>query len=98
MENGEKVITGAAVALYRHTCYDLLPVSYKVIVLDTSLLVKKALAALLQHGALAARLAIACNSVLMSTCSMVPGVQSAPLWDSTTMRFAGMLTGWLHLN
>ncbi|KAI8592074.1 hypothetical protein BDZ88DRAFT_392890 [Geranomyces variabilis] len=59
----------AATALQRHTCYDLLPVSYKVIVFDTSLPVKKALAALLQHG-----------------------VQSAPLWDSVRMRFAGMLT------
>ncbi|KAI8815947.1 uncharacterized protein EV422DRAFT_572289 [Fimicolochytrium jonesii] len=61
--------TPAALALQRHTCYDLLPVSYKVIVLDTSLPVKKALAALLQHG-----------------------VQSAPLWDSSEMKFAGMLT------
>ncbi|KAJ3017769.1 AMP-activated serine/threonine-protein kinase regulatory subunit [Thoreauomyces humboldtii] len=61
--------TPAATALQRHTCYDLLPVSYKVIVFDTSLPVKKALAALLQHG-----------------------VQSAPLWDSIRMRFAGMLT------
>ncbi|KAJ3332896.1 hypothetical protein HDU76_012696 [Blyttiomyces sp. JEL0837] len=32
------------------TCYDLLPPSYKLIVLETSLLVKKALSALLQHG------------------------------------------------
>ncbi|KAJ3126227.1 AMP-activated serine/threonine-protein kinase regulatory subunit [Nowakowskiella sp. JEL0407] len=37
-------------SLKRHTCYDLLPVSHKVIVFDTSLLLKKALAALLQHG------------------------------------------------
>ncbi|KAL2911632.1 AMP-activated serine/threonine-protein kinase regulatory subunit [Polyrhizophydium stewartii] len=56
-------------ALKRHTCYDLLPVSLKVIVFDTSLLLKKALTALIQHG-----------------------VQSAPLWDSETQRFAGMLT------
>ncbi|TPX64931.1 hypothetical protein SpCBS45565_g05536 [Spizellomyces sp. 'palustris'] len=69
MENGSNLVTGAAEALKRHTCYDLLPVSYKIIVLDTSLLVKKALAALLQHG-----------------------VQSAPLWDSSEQRFAGMLT------
>ncbi|RKO92010.1 hypothetical protein BDK51DRAFT_15168, partial [Blyttiomyces helicus] len=56
-------------SLKRHSCYDVLPVSYKIIVFDVSLLVKKALAALLQHGA-----------------------QSAPLWDSTEQRFAGMLT------
>ncbi|KAJ3292225.1 AMP-activated serine/threonine-protein kinase regulatory subunit [Borealophlyctis nickersoniae] len=36
--------------LKRTSCYDLLPVSYKIIIFDTSLLVKKALAALLQHG------------------------------------------------
>ncbi|KAJ8329781.1 AMP-activated serine/threonine-protein kinase regulatory subunit [Batrachochytrium dendrobatidis] len=58
-----------SVALRKHTCYDLLPVSFKVIVFDTSLLLKKALTALIQHG-----------------------VQSAPLWDSATQEFAGMLT------
>ena len=36
--------------LMKYTCYDLLPMSFKVIVLDTSLLFKKALAVLLQHG------------------------------------------------
>ncbi|KAJ1341222.1 hypothetical protein BSLG_004157 [Batrachochytrium salamandrivorans] len=37
-------------ALKKHTCYDLLSVSLKVIVFDTSLLLKKALSALIQHG------------------------------------------------
>ncbi|PKY49921.1 CBS-domain-containing protein [Rhizophagus irregularis] len=55
--------------LKQHSSYDVLPVSYRVIVLDTSLLVKKALAALMQNG-----------------------VVSAPLWDSTNQKFAGMLT------
>ncbi|KAJ3090538.1 AMP-activated serine/threonine-protein kinase regulatory subunit [Quaeritorhiza haematococci] len=36
-------------ALRRYTCYEILPISYKLIVFDTTLLVKKALAALLQH-------------------------------------------------
>src|SRR4051794_11281705 len=36
--------------LKQHSSYDVLPVSYRVIVLDTSLLVKKALAALMQNG------------------------------------------------
>ncbi|KAI8892903.1 hypothetical protein BC833DRAFT_616062 [Globomyces pollinis-pini] len=40
--------------LHTHTCYDLLSPSFKVIVFDCSLLVKKALAALLQHGVQAA--------------------------------------------
>ena len=34
------------------TCYDVLPVSQKLIAFDTTLAVKKALAALLQHGEL----------------------------------------------
>ncbi|TPX56919.1 hypothetical protein PhCBS80983_g04184 [Powellomyces hirtus] len=72
--SGTESAGAAATALQRHTCYDLLPVSYKVIVFDTSLPVKKALAALLQHG-----------------------VQSAPLWDSNSMRFAGMLTDFINL-
>jgi 5'-AMP-activated protein kinase regulatory gamma subunit len=61
-------------ALKKQTCYDVLPVSFKLIVFDTRLLVKKSLAALLQHG-----------------------VQSAPLWDSHTQTYAGMLTGNMHL-
>jgi hypothetical protein len=32
------------------TCYDLLPASFKIIVFDNTLLLKKALAVLLQHG------------------------------------------------
>ncbi|CAG8587425.1 2066_t:CDS:2 [Paraglomus occultum] len=36
--------------LKQHSSYDVLPVSYRIIVLDTSLLVKKALTALMQNG------------------------------------------------
>ena len=36
--------------LKEHTAYDVLPVSYRVIVFDTRLLVKKALSALVQNG------------------------------------------------
>ena len=36
--------------LSRYSCYDLLPVSTKIVVLDTQLPVYKALAALTQHG------------------------------------------------
>ena len=36
--------------LRRHSCYDLLPISGKVVVLDASLLVKKAFYALQQNG------------------------------------------------
>lgn len=36
--------------LKEHTAYDVLPVSYRLIVFDTRLLVKKALNALVQNG------------------------------------------------
>ncbi|ORZ21518.1 hypothetical protein BCR42DRAFT_407691 [Absidia repens] len=55
--------------LKQHTAYDVLPVSYRLIVFDTRLLVKKALHALIQNG-----------------------IVSAPLWDSSTQKFTGMLT------
>ncbi|KAL3230088.1 5'-AMP-activated protein kinase subunit gamma [Nakaseomyces bracarensis] len=55
--------------LQSKTSYDVLPVSYRLVVLDTALLVKKSLNVLLQ------------NSIV-----------SAPLWDSKTSRFAGLLT------
>ncbi|QPG76246.1 AMP-activated serine/threonine-protein kinase regulatory subunit [Brettanomyces nanus] len=55
--------------LQSKTSFDVLPVSYRVIVFETSLLVKRALNILLQ------------NSIV-----------SAPLWNSKTSRFAGLLT------
>lgn len=55
--------------LQSKTSFDVLPVSYRVIVFETSLLVKRALNILLQ------------NSIV-----------SAPLWNSKTARFAGLLT------
>jgi len=55
--------------LKAHTCYDAFPVSFRLIVLDTKLNVKKAL-----------------------QCLLLNGVVSAPLWNSETSRFAGMLT------
>ncbi|KAI9314256.1 the adenylate sensor from Amp activated protein kinase complexed with Amp [Dichotomocladium elegans] len=42
--------------LKEHTAYDVLPVSYRLIVFDTRLLVKKALAALVQNGIVSAPL------------------------------------------
>ncbi|AMD21290.1 HER011Wp [Eremothecium sinecaudum] len=57
------------------TSYDVLPVSYRLIVLDTSLLVKKSLNILLQNN-----------------------IVSAPLWDSTTSKFAGLLTSLDFIN
>ncbi|ODQ77335.1 hypothetical protein BABINDRAFT_41728 [Babjeviella inositovora NRRL Y-12698] len=57
------------------TSYDVLPVSYRLIVLDTSLLVKKSLNILLQNN-----------------------VVSAPLWNSTKSKFAGLLTSTDFIN
>lgn len=51
------------------TSYDVLPVSFRLIVLDTGLLVKKSLLILVQNG-----------------------IVSAPLWNSKTSAFAGLLT------
>ncbi|KAG4306298.1 hypothetical protein PORY_000286 [Pneumocystis oryctolagi] len=51
------------------TCYDVLPVSFRMIVLDTELLVKKSLTILAQNN-----------------------VASAPLWNTKTWTFAGLLT------
>ncbi|KAK3059025.1 AMP-activated serine/threonine-protein kinase regulatory subunit [Extremus antarcticus] len=57
------------------TSYDVLPLSYRLIVFDTSLLVKKSLNILLQCG-----------------------IVSAPLWDSKTSTFAGLLTVSDYIN
>ncbi|KAK3816497.1 MAG: hypothetical protein J3Q66DRAFT_283199 [Benniella sp.] len=61
--------------LKAHSAYDVLPVSYRQIVLDTTLLVKKALSVLMQYN-----------------------IVSAPLWDSTKRKFAGMLTATDFIN
>ncbi|CAM1507829.1 Fc.00g046770.m01.CDS01 [Cosmosporella sp. VM-42] len=57
------------------TSYDVLPLSFRLIVLDTDLLIKKSLNILSQ------------NSIV-----------SAPLWDSHTSRFAGILTSTDFIN
>ncbi|KAG0057462.1 AMP-activated serine/threonine-protein kinase regulatory subunit [Gryganskiella cystojenkinii] len=61
--------------LKQHSAYDVLPVSYRQIVLDTTLLVKKALSVLMQYN-----------------------IVSAPLWDSSRRKFAGMLTATDFIN
>ncbi|GAB7358106.1 hypothetical protein MBLNU230_g0266t1 [Neophaeotheca triangularis] len=57
------------------TSYDVLPLSYRLIVFDTALLVKKSLNILIQCG-----------------------IVSAPLWDSKTSTFAGLLTTSDYIN
>jgi len=57
------------------TSYDVLPLSFRLIIFDTSLLVKKSLDVLIHNG-----------------------IVSAPLWDSKTSTFAGMLTANDYIN
>ncbi|KAK7730087.1 AMP-activated serine/threonine-protein kinase regulatory subunit [Botryosphaeria dothidea] len=57
------------------TSYDVLPVSFRLIIFDTALLVKKSLNILIQNG-----------------------IVSAPLWDSKTSTFAGLLTTSDYIN
>ncbi|KAL8763683.1 MAG: hypothetical protein Q9184_000578 [Pyrenodesmia sp. 2 TL-2023] len=61
--------------LKARTSYDVLPLSFRLIVFDTSLLVKKSLSILIQNG-----------------------IVSAPLWDSKTSTFAGLLTNSDYIN
>jgi len=61
--------------LKARTSYDVLPLSYRLIVLDTALLVKKSLSILNQNG-----------------------IVSAPLWDSKSSTFAGLLTTSDYIN
>ncbi|KAF1986450.1 CBS-domain-containing protein [Aulographum hederae CBS 113979] len=58
------------------TSYDVLPLSFRLIILDTALLVKKSLNILNQNA----------------------GIVSAPLWDSKTSTFAGLLTTADYIN
>ncbi|KAI1308892.1 hypothetical protein F5Y03DRAFT_349575 [Xylaria venustula] len=57
------------------TSYDVLPLSFRLIVLDNDLLIKKSLQILIQNG-----------------------IVSAPLWDSQSSKFAGILTATDYIN
>lgn len=79
--------------LKKRTSYDVLPLSFRLIILNTDLLVKKSLTILLQNG----------NSYLCTPASKladasISGIVSAPLWDSHTSTFAGLLTTSDYIN
>ena len=76
--------------LRRHSCYDLLPISGKVVVLDASLLVKKAFYALQQNGSLSSSHYFIVFPSLLNECHV--DIRSAPVWDSERQAFVGMLT------
>jgi 5'-AMP-activated protein kinase regulatory gamma subunit len=74
------------------TSYDVLPLSFRLIVFDQALLVKKSLNILIQNGEQ--------DETLIEARADTPttGIVSAPLWDSKTSTFAGMLTTSDYIN
>jgi 5'-AMP-activated protein kinase regulatory gamma subunit len=75
------------------TSYDVLPLSYRLIILNTDLLVKKSLNILIQNGTLPQ-----INPFGTSANGAITGIVSAPLWDSHTSTFAGLLTTSDYIN
>jgi len=78
------------------TSYDVLPLSYRLIVFDTSLLVKKSLSILTQQGAVRSDDSTNIGYVFLT--DNTTGIVSAPLWDSKTSTFAGLLTTSDYIN
>lgn len=74
------------------TSYDVLPLSFRLIILNTDLLVKKSLNILLQNGTLLTSL------IMLANQADKVGIVSAPLWDSHTSTFAGLLTTSDYIN
>ena len=72
----------------------MLPLSFRLIIFDTALLVKKSLTILIQNGNSLSRR----YRMLSEQALTVPGIISAPLWDSKTSSFAGLLTTSDYLN
>lgn len=75
-------------------CYDVLPLSFRLIELDVGLTVKESLNIMVQCGIMSHflidRIAVDLFGLL--------GIVSAPLWDSTTSTYAGLLTVNDYLN
>ncbi|OGM39911.1 putative Snf1 protein kinase complex subunit Snf4 [Aspergillus bombycis] len=71
--------------------YDVLPLSFRLIIFDTSLSVKESLNILIQNG-----MYLPC--LVNSAVRRVPCIVSAPLWDSKTSTFAGLLTTSDYIN
>ncbi|KAJ5697519.1 5'-AMP-activated protein kinase subunit gamma [Penicillium malachiteum] len=78
------------------TSYDVLPLSFRLIIFDTSLSVKESLNILIQNGML-------CPHNSPSPAIQKKGIPircivSAPLWDSKASKFAGLLTTSDYIN
>ena len=76
------------------TSYDVLPLSFRLVILNTDLLVKKSLNILLQNG----RLPPQTQKHVSRANYFMLGIVSAPLWDSHTSTFAGLLTTSDYIN
>ncbi|SCZ89207.1 BZ3500_MvSof-1268-A1-R1_Chr1-1g01029 [Microbotryum saponariae] len=72
-----RALEGIRQFLQSKSCYDILPESFRLIVFDNKLSITRSLQALVTNGKITA-----------PRCCVV----SAPLYDSTTQRFAGMFT------
>ncbi|EAW13152.1 AMP-activated serine/threonine-protein kinase regulatory subunit SNF4 [Aspergillus clavatus NRRL 1] len=88
------------------TSYDVLPLSFRLIIFDTSLSVKESLNILIQNGMYpfafvgeSGRSEAILESIrtLLSQ-RIFDGIVSAPLWDSKTSTFAGLLTTSDYIN
>lgn len=85
------------------TSYDVLPLSFRLIVLDTSLLIKKSLNILTQNSGCTPSCSFLAPSdrgllVRRTLTLFVVDIVSAPLWDSQTSTFAGLLTSTDYIN
>lgn len=69
-----------------------MPLSFRLIVLDTDLLIKKSLNILIQNCTIPVHASCVAADVSLTA------IVSAPLWDSETSRFAGILTATDFIN
>lgn len=76
------------------TSYDVLPLSFRLIVFDTALSIKESLNILVQNGA--SQLVRLYFHTWTTDCLV--GIVSAPLWDSRISAFAGLLTTSDYIN
>jgi hypothetical protein len=82
------------------TSYDVLPLSFRLIIFDTALTVKESLNILVLNGELhPSRFdKISCSCRVLIQGLLGPGIVSAPLWDSVSSTFAGILTTADYMN
>ena len=88
------------------TSYDVLPLSFRLITLDTDLLIKRTLNILIQNcesavldQGITTELLVAKKKTHRSTkLTIESAIVSAPLWDSKKGKFAGILTATDYIN